>query len=322
MPLITTHNYFANDVLNNCNTKIANKIRDNKPIYELFAQGFDPFHFYNFFCSKKEMNLQYYCHTTNTDLFFLNFIKNIKENNLKDNSEILAALYGHLTHYVLDYHCHPFVVYKTGLYKKSKPETIKYNGLHSKMEMQIDAFLYYKKTNKSYNKFNIHTHLITKQNFSDKLIDVLNKTYKEALNIEYGGNKYEKGSKLMYYSYKFLIVDKTGLKKKAYKFIDKITPSKESKYEYFSAYVKNVDKSIFNNEKTPWLNPWTGKENKSSFFDLYNQALKTCMLLFEATDKYINDKISTNEYKKILKDYSYLTGISYKKDLEIKYLEF
>jgi len=322
MPLITTHNYFAKDVLRQCDKKLSNKINKNKAIYELCAQGFDPFHFYNFFSLKKEIDLQYYCHTYNTDLFFLCFIKNIKENKIKNNSEILASLYGHLCHYVLDYHCHPFVIYKTGIYKKDKPETIKYNGLHSKMEMQIDAYLYNKKTHNNYNKYNIHKDLITKQKFSNELLNILNKTYKDSLGIDMGGNKYQKGCKLMYYSYKFLIVDKTGLKKKIYKLIDKITPKKESKYEYFSANVKNIDDNIFNNKNMVWINPWSGKENKSSFFELYNQALKSCILLFEATDKYINDKISINEYKKILKDYSYVTGLSYKKNLEIKYLEF
>lgn len=322
MPLITTHNYFAKDVFNNCTKKITNTFKEKKNLYELFAQGFDPFIFYEFFKIKKH-DLQEYCHYNNTDTFFLNFIKYIKINKLQKNPIVLASLYGHLTHYILDSTTHPYIIYKTGEYKKEKPETIKYNGLHNKMEMEIDAFLYKQKEKKPFKNFKIHKHLITKEKLDKELINLLNKTYKETFSIENGGNKYQKGCQYMYYAYKFLIVDQTGIKKFFYQLFDKMTPKKEGVYANYSSHINNSHTSIFNNEHHTWNNPFDKKiKSNESFFDLYNKALKECIALFEATHTFIQNKMTEEEYKKVLKDKSYATGLSWHIKKDMKYLEF
>lgn len=321
MPLITTHNYFAKEVSKKTNTSISNTFKEKQNLYELFAQGFDPFIFYEFFKLKK-YDLQGFSHRNNTNTFFLNFIKKIKEKNLENNPSVLAALYGHLTHYVLDSTTHPFTVYKTGEYKKEKPETRKYNGLHNKMEMHIDAYLFEQQNHLPYKYFKIHKYLITKEKFDKNLMNLLNEIYQETFLVKNGGKKYQKGCKIMYYSYKFLIVDKTGIKKFFYHLFDKITPKKEGVYENFSTHITQIDSSIFNNEHKIWYNPWNKKESTESFFDLYNKAIDICTALFEATYKFINSQITEKEYKKFLKDKSYLTGLSWHIKKDIKYLEF
>ena len=112
MPNLVTHNYFAKEVLSKTQNTIKKTIKDKQNIYELFAQGFDPFFFYELLPFKKKISN--YCHTNHTDEFFLNFINSIKKEKLQNNSSIMAALYGHLAHYVLDSTCHPFIIYKTG----------------------------------------------------------------------------------------------------------------------------------------------------------------------------------------------------------------
>lgn len=321
MPLITTHNYFAKDVFKNSNKDITDTFKEKQNIYELFAQGFDPFIFYEFFKPKK-FDLQGYCHKNDTDTFFLNYIKKIKEHSLQNNPSVLAALYGHITHYILDSTAHPYIVYKTGEYKKEKPKTQKYNGLHNKMEMQIDAYLYEQRTALPYKNFKIHKHLITKEKFDKQLLKLLNEIYRETFNILEGGDKFQKGCHIMYNAYKFLIVDKTGIKKYFYRLFDKITPKKKGVYEYFSAHVTNINPTIFNNEHHTWYNPWNKMPSTESFFDLYEKALEKGKLLFEATHKFINNQMTEEEYKKVLKDYSYVTGFSWHIKGEVKYLEF
>lgn len=321
MPLITTHNYFAKEVLEKTNTSITNTFKDKQNFYELFAQGFDPFIFFEFFKLKK-FDLQGYCHRNDTDTFFLNYIRKIKEHNFQNTPSVLAALYGHLTHYILDSTAHPYIVYKTGEYKKERPETLKYNGLHNKMEMQIDAYLYEQKNQLPYKSFKIHKKLITKEKFDKTLLNLLNEIYLETFSIENGGNKYQKGCSIMYNSYKFLIVDQTGIKKFFYHLFDKITPKKEGVFENFSTYVNNIDRNILNEDHKTWYNPWNKKESTESFFDLYDKALNTCVTLFEATHKFINNQISEEKYKKILKDNSYVSGLSWHNKGDIKYLEF
>ena len=219
MPLITTHNQFAKDVFHACDKKISNTFKQKKYIFELFAQGFDPLFFYELIpFTKKRSN---YCHTHYTDDFFLNFIDLIKEKKEIKNPEILAALYGHITHYVLDSTTHPFIIYKTGEYIKNEPKTLKYNGKHTKMEMQIDKYIYEQKQTQKFTTFKIHKHLITKEKWSKKLLNILNETYEKTFLIKKGGRKYRKGVLIMYYSYKILIEHTTLRKTKIYKKIYK-----------------------------------------------------------------------------------------------------
>lgn len=322
MPLITTHNYFAKDILQKIPENIANTFNKKQNIYELFAQGFDPFIFYEFFKIKK-YDLQGTFHKIKTDTFFLNFIKNIKEHHLENDETILASLYGHLAHYILDSTCHPFITYKTGEYNKNKPKTYKYKGLHTKMEMQIDAYLYNQRTKKQFSTFKIHKNLITKEKISKNLLNILNLTYEQTFSLKKGGNKYQKGCKNMYYAYLLLIEDKTGFKKKIYKFIDKLTPNKNEIYEYFSSHITELDNKILNNEHNTWYNPWDNTiKSKESFFDLYKKALKEATTLIEATHNFLHNKINEKEYKSILKDKAYTTGFSWKIKKEITNLEF
>ncbi len=321
MPNITTHNQFAKDVFDKSKIEIIGTFSDKKNFYELFAQGFDPF-FFGLAIFKKD-NFSNYCHNNYTDTFFLNFIEIIKKKKLQKDPSILAALYGHLAHYVLDSTCHPFIVYKTGEYDKKKPETLKYNGKHTNMEMQIDAYIYEQKTNKKFKNFKIHKHLITKERFNKTLLSTLNEVYKKTFNIEKGGNKYQTGCRRMCLAYKYLIKDSTGIKTRIYQCIDKFTPKKYGVYEYFSSHITKIDFNIFNTNHKTWHNPWDKKRKSTeSFFDLYNKALDLCIELLEATHKYLNNKISETEYKKVLKDNSYVTGFSWKMKNEMKYLEF
>lgn len=322
MPLITTHNYFANDVFSKTNTKITDTFKEKKNIYELFAQGTDPFIFYEAFRLKK-VDYQHICHTKNTDTFFLKFIGKIKEKNLTQNPTVLASLYGHLTHYVLDSSVHPYIVYKTGFYNKKRPETLKYNGLHNKMEMEIDAYLYEKKSKKPFKDFKIHKHLITKEKLDKELINLLNELYNDIYSFKNGGDKYQKGCRIMYNSYKFFIKDQTGIKKQVYKIIDKMTPKKVGVFENYNSHITKIDLSIFNLEHKTCVNPWDNTiKNNASFFDLYNKALEECLELFESTHQFLHNQINEEKYKAVLKDKSYLTGLSWKLNKEMKYLEF
>lgn len=320
MPNPTTHRYFAKDVLEKSKKEVINSFIQKQNIYELFTLGFDPF-----FSSERlpfHEKLGYLSHDNYTDIYFLNYIKIIKEEHLENNPVVLAALYGHLTHYVLDSIFHPYVMYKTGEYEKAKPETLKYKGKHGEMEMQLDAYLYESRENKPFKDFKIHT-LIPKEKFDKKLLNVLNRNYEEVFHIKNGGKKYKNSIDLVYNGLKVMVEDKTGIKKFFYKQIDKLTPKNEKLLESLSAHITSIDDSIFNLEHKTWYNPWDNTiKSTESFFDLYTRAIDTCLKLFEETYKYINNKSTLEEYKKTLKDYSYVTGLPWHIKKEMKYIEF
>ncbi len=321
MPLITTHTYFAQDLLPTLPKTLSQKLQEKQNVYTLFAQGFDPFLFYEFL-KMKQQNLQYNFHTHQTDLFFINFILNIKESQNIKNPYFLGALYGHLAHYVLDSTLHPFIIYQTGIYQKENKETKKYKGEHTRLEMQLDAYLYKQRNQKEYKNFKIHQ-LISKEPFPIALIELLNATYEKTFNLKNLGNAYEKGCKKMYYAYKFLIEDAWGLKKGMYSFFDLLCPKSSNKYSTFSNHITYINIDYFNLEHKIWFNPWCDNEtSNASIFDLYEEAKKRALLLFKATDQFLNNKIALDDYKKILKDDDYTTGKSWTLKKELKHLKF
>ncbi len=321
MPLITTHTYFAEDLLPSLPKTLSSKLQEKQNVYTLFAQGFDPFLFYEFLKIKKQ-NLQNYFHTQETDRFFINFIHTLKETKEINNPYLLGALYGHLAHYVLDSTLHPYIIYKTGNYEKKQKETKKYKGGHTSLEMQLDAYLYKQKNQKEYKDFKIHQ-LISKEKFPSNLIELLNATYEKTFKIKNLGFAYEKGCKKMYYAYKFLIEDSWGLKKRMYFFLDLLCPKSSNKYSTFSNHITYINIDYFNLEHKIWFNPWCDNESSTaSIFDLYEEAKKRAILLFIETDKYLNNKLSFTEYKEILREDDYTTGKSWTLKKELKHLEF
>ena len=121
MPATYTHHLFSEDVFKVVNEKTQLRIKDEIEIYKLFAKSFDIFYF-------TKSNLGYLGHHKNINEYFKNIILFMRNNNLTDNSQILAYLYGSICHYVLDTTCHPFVFYKTGRYNIKDKSTYKYKG--------------------------------------------------------------------------------------------------------------------------------------------------------------------------------------------------
>lgn len=320
MPNIITHHYFAEDVLKNSKKDIINDFISEKDFYYLFTQSFDPFFVYEILPFREKLG--YFLHDNYIDTFFINYIKIMKKEKLEKNSAVLAALYGHLTHYVLDSITHPYIIYECGEYNKNKPETYKYVGVHTQMEVEIDAYLYETRENKSFKNLKFHQ-VNPKKKLNKNILKLLNKIYEETFNVKNGGIKYQKALNISYFGLKYITNDKHGRKKSLYQKIDKIIPNKGRKFETFSYYVTSIDKSIFNLEHHLWYNP-CDKTIKSteSFFELYDKAISVCVTLFEATKKYINEEIGLKEYQEILKDNSYVTGLSWHKKDELQYFAF
>ncbi len=320
MPTPVTHHYFAKDVLAKSNKNIQKSFKDKEKFFSLFVLGFDPFFTYGELPFHEKLGDL--CHQNDIDTFFLNYIRIMKEEGFEHNQEVLAALYGHLTHYILDSIMHPFVMYKCGEYEKGKPETYKYVGLHHKMEMHMDAYMYEARESKPYKDFKVHE-ILPKMEFSKELLMVLNRDYKETFNVNNGGVKYQKATHLVHNGYKYFLEDKRGIKKKIFKVLDKLPFNRGIVLEYLSTHILEVDKNIFNLEHKTWYNPWDNKiKSNKDFLALYDDAIKRGVEVFNATYKYINNQLGEVEYKEILKDYSYVSGLPWRVKREMKYTEF
>ena len=308
-----THGYFILDVYNKLDSDDKKLLESYKNNLRTYAQGHDIFDFYN----KKEAE---YFHLNKSKDFFINMINYIKENNLKDDGEIISFLYGYISHYVLDKNIHPFVVYKCGKYYKEIKETKKYRGKHSDMETTLDSKMIMLKEGIKPGKYKSQK-LLEPNVLSKKLCDLIDYTFLKTYNTNNASLKYKKGIKRMHFLYKILRNDKFNFKKRVWNAMDKITPTGFYKFSPISfGYIKDKD-YYFNYDKKEWNHPLDKNEKYNySIDDIYNNALKECLNIIKNTKKYLNN--NKIDLDKLYDNSSFLTGKDCNDKRKIKYCEY
>lgn len=328
MPSSMTHTYFGIDVYKNLPSKYQFKICSKLEHFKLFSQGSDPFMFYHFLIGKKAKkmkNIQKKIHQEKTQLFFLNTIKYIHQNNLQTNPEAMAYLYGYICHYYLDLHTHPIIYYKSGIFNSKDKSTYKYNGYHQQLEYAIDLYFINKNEIISPDKFKIHQEIFNTTTFSSSLKDLIKYSIGKTYSIDNSTSKYLKSIKYMKLFFYIANYDPYGIKLKLYQIIDKITPPNIIKLKELS--YKNIYPNInnyLNLNHQKWHYPWDNtKTITASFLDLYNKAKKDSIkTIKEVTELLENKELNIKKIKQIFPNLSYLTGKSCEQKLKMKYFEF
>ena len=103
MPSYGTHAIHAIDV----SKEYSPKIEINVDLLKRCAIGHDSLILTQFYkCFKK-------AHVSDTNAFFISIMNYIKDNNLNEDMDAMAFLYGHIIHYALDVKAHPLIYYMT-----------------------------------------------------------------------------------------------------------------------------------------------------------------------------------------------------------------
>ena len=325
MPSTVTHSYFIMDIYEKFSISKKNFLKNEISKMQLFAQSTDPFNFYltkNFNKAKHVRSFSKFFHTHKTRDYLITLINYIKYNYYSNNPEIMAYLYGMISHYVLDSNTHPFIFYNTGVFDKKNKESYKYNNLHHIYENLIDQY-FIKTREKCYPyKSKSFFKIFNSYNCSKELIDVIDFSFRETFGIEGYYLKWKKSVKNMKLCFKYLRYDRYNLKNTIYKLIDKITPKKWFKLHFLSYHYINKDIDYLNLGHNEWKIPTTkSKKSNQSFIDLYLKSLNEATEIIHEIDKYIydNKKINLN---KLIKNISYETGIDLKKDQTMKWFKF
>ena len=317
MPSIVTHHYFAKDILDKLPDKTQKKLENSYPIFFIFAQSFDNLFYYKLltpWLGKKERTLGYEAQKKQVNQYFENILYEIKKNPTSDN---LAYLYGSYCHYILDSICHPFVIYQAGDETQNK----KYNGLHEKIEVNIDAQIYKKKTGKNLKDVKMADMLLPKVTFSNELKETLNHTFKNTFQVDNMGTIYEKSVAMGNFILKYAVTNKTAIKKRLYQLRDFICRHK--KYQYLSFHVTKLIPEYLNETKEPWVYPVDNKlVHHESFQELYEQAISKTVKLILLTEKYLKKEITKKELLDNIGNNSYVTGIDCNKNQTMKYFKF
>lgn len=323
MPSLVTHAYFALDVLEKLDENTKNIINKELDTYKVFSNGPDPF----FSAIGKNKNIyRKFGHTMHREkcgLFFKNVITYIKENNLENNPQVLAYLYGNITHYVLDSTIHPLVYYKTGRYIKGRKDRKIYKGKHGLMEFVIDQYMLAVKNNTKNNKVKIHNLGIPKIKLSNGLINLIEKSSLDTYDIKNAGIAMKRSIKSMRFIYKHLRYDRFGIKRLLYNFLYYIT-FKKLDILVVSSYKFNFIKYIhyLNLDKNEWFHPVDKEEIFNySYIELYAIAYKRAIKLINLVNQVLNNEIEIENVYDLLNN-SYLTGKNLEDRRKIQYFSY
>ena len=324
MPSITTHNIFAKDVMRKLNDREKNRFINSTNTYLTFSQSHDYLFYYTFGKNSKEIrNFGHYAHRHNTQDYIINIIKNIKKNKLENNPEILAYLYGTITHYVLDSNCHPYIFYKTGVYRKKEKNTRKYFGGHNKIEKDLDAIYYKKETGKDYNQCNITKEIIGKTIFSKELVNLINIVYEDTYNKKDIGKYYLKGIKDAKIINTLVVNDRFGLKKLLYKLIDLLINKNQSYISTYSTYIKNPNTDYLNTEKKEWNHPCLPNlKYNYSFEELYNMSINKTVKIIRVINKVLYENKDINDILQYIPNLDYSTGLPIEEANQLRHFEY
>lgn len=301
MPSTITHTFISLDTLDKIKDKPKKIIQNNIEDYKTFAQGMDILYFYHilFLKENKVQTLGHKFHHYKTNEIF----KYIILENKKNKSDIIFTfLSGLITHYVADSTIHPYVNFLS----QSKTR-LKHKDKHFKIETFLDNYMINKKIG-YYQKFrNYELQFNNKKN--NEIINLINNIYQEFFNYKNMGYKYYKGQNEMRFVFKYLRYDKTGLKRKIYKLIDK-NPFKVRRTTYLSYNFKldNFDYYL-NTSNKKWYNIKDQKiTSNKSFEELYEIVTKKASNIINNLYDYIyNDK--KIDIDRLLENKSYSTGL-------------
>jgi hypothetical protein len=270
------------------------------------AQGPDPM-YYGFFHHYGERYAFFAdrMHDTDTSLLFGTMFSYAKNHPSK---EVYSYFVGFLCHFALDVKIHPYVYHHVGQYDKSDPTTHHTRGLHLKFERSIDAMLIEHDLS-----IKAHRYVIQKETFPLKKIpkeikDFYQSLMNERFKFPDGALMIENSVRSMYRVLKYIVRDRTGLKKWSYKLLDKFFSEEDMYFSDLSMYHHTTGFDFLNQEKHLWKHPVTNEEFDKTVFDLYQEALVFAKELIDYLDQYLEGK-ETKSIVRIIQNRSFNSGV-------------
>ena len=292
MPSIATHYIFSQDVLLKVSTSshiIPTIINKAHGAFMAGAQGPDIF-FYDFVhlaVAKKKNNIGSHMHTSRTDTFFMNYVKEIFIQDCFDIPAVSAYIMGFLTHYSLDTALHPYVYSVTTVRDNSKKAASASLTAHCKLESDIDELIYYERFHTTINNANRNDFI----NITDDEIKSIAPVLCASINKTYGcklSNAYIEGTFKRALFADNALQDNHGLKKKILEPVErKLTGANVCSSLIFDTTLP--DRTCLNEGRKIWRDLATNKLYTSSFYELYEKAMKRAISLILKYNVCINN---------------------------------
>lgn len=324
MPDIITHYIFGLDTVQNLkNSPLYPCLKEYKDLFLIGLQGPDPIYYHHLRKKDNKAYISSKMHTEKTGDFLVSALCQIKkyEVSSEEFNEGLSYLSGFICHYILDSMAHPYVFYLGGRYLEDVPETHKYMGLHRKIELAIDTVLCKERFSMKSSDFKVHQHILKSIELPKSLISMFDETLFLNYGITNGGQIFKDAYEDTRTYYK-LTYDRFGTKKilakMALPVISKSLSSFADSFSYHNCLKPDFD--YMNRSKRVWLHPVTGNVYTFSFYDILRNANKKSTTLLQAAYDFATSHITADEFRVLLPNISYLTGLPTEDTRPFKYI--
>lgn len=232
-------------------------------------------------------------HSIKTQEFLINLIKYVKENNLVENEEALAFLYGHIGHYFFDTNAHPLIYYI-----EKGCDNVGLIGSHTMVEGYLDSYMAENILKENY--MNVGPSFFNKANLKDpNIIKLLREVYSKTYNRENALSSYQNVLRI------FTALE-TCTKSPV---VSKDLLVKFASFEKYLERNNLTREEIINKDRNTWRVPLTGEKHNESFLDLYNKALEMTMYAISKVNGYLYDGESISTLYELFPNISYDTGV-------------
>ncbi|WP_069998938.1 zinc dependent phospholipase C family protein [Cellulosilyticum sp. I15G10I2] len=323
MPDIITHYLFGLDTTQNLKqSPIYKIIKENKNLFLIGLQGPDLMYYNTLPQKESKAYIGLKMHTDQTGDFLISALSHLKryDINSQEFNESLSYLCGFMCHYILDSMAHPYIFYLGGRYEDT-PDTAIYKTLHKKIELAIDSLLLEQKFGLKAHRFKIHQHILKNITIPYSILSIYDEALFLTYNINNGGNIFKKSYKDAR-NYFMFTYDTLGAKKlfagAAFPLLPKNLSSLNVAFSYHNCVNSSID--YMNDGKQVWCHPVTGNIYTFSFNDILRNAMKKSTLLLQAAFDFTTSKLPAEEFKELLPNISYLTGLPTSDTRPMKYI--
>ena len=242
-------------------------------------------------------------HNNSARDYLLYLITYIKENRLQGNADVMAYLYGHISHFYFDAFAHPLIYY---IEKGCMPSSLLPS--HFMVEGYLNSYLSNEVLNKDI--MDVKATYFNDINLNDPEIkSIIYNSYKKV----YGRNNVMPSFKLVHDFFSSI----ESLYKNTFKTMDVVRGL--TNFDSFLIRNKLSLSEIANENNGEWLNPVTGNLHHESFLELFYQSLDKSIEAINDINNYLYGNGDFRNVMKVIPNVSLDTGLPKTSGLKMLY---
>lgn len=325
MPGFITHYLFGDRVLQLMKDPFTkNILLGRRQVFNLGTQGPDIFFYHGAWPWSKGKGVDKIgnrLHHEQTGAFYSACLEYVTGCPEKEKTLLTAYICGHLCHYSLDCHAHPYIYYRSGFGRKGEASASKYDSYHHRFETAVDVLMLQHVQQLKPGELNTSSLVKVEQEEGNALgrmyAVVLKKVYGMDISPE---TIYKTISDMV--SIRAALRDKSGMKKKGVQWIENLL----GRYPILSGMIHpstvNDGLDYLNRKHAPWYLPWDNTvKSTASFFELSAAAATEATPLCEGICMGLSGKATMDTTLQRIGNRSYSTGVDCTLDTEFKYFD-